>query len=142
MNKPQIILYTDGASRGNPGPSSIGVVAYLDDGALGNKKEFFSISKYLTDSQTNNWAEYQAIIGGLEESLKQGITKVLINSDSELIVRQLNGVYKVKNSNIIPLYKKVINLINKLDSCEIHHIPRNENKRADALANLALDSHS
>lgn len=142
MNKPQIILYTDGASRGNPGPSSIGVVAYPDDGAPGNKKELFSISKYLIDSQTNNWAEYQAILAGLEESLKQGFTKVLINSDSELIVRQLSGIYKVKNSNIIPLYKKVKNLISKLDRCEIHHIPRNKNKRADALANLALDSHS
>lgn len=124
--------YTDGASRGNPGPAAAGIFVLAPDG-----KEY-EYKKFLGD-QTNNFAEYQAMILALKALAKTSAKEVLIKADSQLMVRQMQGQYKVKNENIIPLYKEACELLKHFQKVEFEHIPRNENKKADALANLALD---
>ena len=88
---------------------------------------------------TNNQAEYRAIIAALEKAIELGATHVVINSDSELVVRQLNGRYRVKNAHLKPLYQKIKQLQSSLEEFTITHIPREQNKEADRLANKALD---
>jgi ribonuclease HI len=122
-------LYCDGASRGNPGDAGIGCVIILD-----NKK--IEISEYIGKT-TNNVAEYTALIRGLEQALKQNVKEIDIFSDSELLVRQINGAYKVRNKNLIPLYNKVIELLNKFKKYRILHIYREKNELADKLAKNA-----
>ena len=127
------VIYTDGASRGNPGPASLGVVILDEKGNI--VKE---ISETLGD-QTNNFAEYTAVIRGLEEAISLGAKKLTVRSDSQLLVRQLCGQYKVKSSVIMPLFRKCKELIAKIEEFNCEHIPREENEEADRLANLALD---
>ncbi len=122
-------LYCDGASRGNPGDAGIGCLIILD-----NKK--IEISEYIGRT-TNNVAEYTALIKGLEEALKQKVQEIEIFSDSELLVRQINGVYKVRNKKLIPLYEKVKELLNKFKKYQIFHVYREENSVADKLAKEA-----
>lgn len=122
-------LYCDGASRGNPGEAGIGCLILID-----NKK--IEISEYIGKT-TNNVAEYKAIIRGLEETLKEGVDTIEIYSDSELLVRQINGIYKVKNKNLIPLNQKVKELINKFKKYSLIHINREDNSEADKLAKKA-----
>lgn len=122
-------LYCDGASRGNPGEAGIGCLILID-----NKK--IEISEYIGKT-TNNVAEYKAIIRGLEETLKEGVDTIEIYSDSELLVRQINGTYKVKNKNLIPLNQKVKELINKFKKYSLIHINREDNSEADKLAKKA-----
>ncbi|MCP5467888.1 MAG: ribonuclease HI family protein [Deltaproteobacteria bacterium] len=127
------ILFADGASRGNPGPAGAG--AYL----LSEKGEVFAErSKYLGET-TNNVAEYHSLIMGLEEAIKQGITQLSIKMDSQLVVRQMLGEYRVKQAHLIPLYQKAQGLLSQLKSFSIEYIPRAQNHEADRLANLALD---
>ena len=130
-----MILYTDGAARGNPGPAGLGVVVADSDG-----KTLAEVATYLGKA-TNNQAEYQALIAGLEKALALGATAVAIRSDSELMVRQLNGAYKVRNEGIKPLYAKAVGLLSRFAQYTIDHIPRELNSRADALANRAINSH-
>ncbi|WP_353684807.1 ribonuclease HI family protein [Thermodesulfovibrio sp. 3907-1M] len=122
-------LYCDGASRGNPGDAGIGCLIILD-----NKK--IEISEYIGKT-TNNVAEYTALIRGLEETLKQKVQEIEIFSDSELLVRQINGVYKVRNKKLIPLYEKVKELLTKFKKYQIFHVYREENFIADRLAKEA-----
>ncbi len=129
----QIIAYTDGASRGNPGPAAIGV--YITDT---NGNVLSEVSKYLGEG-TNNYAEYSAVIRALEMSIENKVNNVLIKSDSELLVRQLNGKYKVKSKSIIKLYENCKKLLAKLDSYSFEHVRRENNVEADRLANMALD---
>ena len=136
-----IVMSTDGGARGNPGIAGAGV--YIVDGA-GN--EVTSVSAYVGE-RTNNWAEYQAIILGLEklhtlygEALVD--MKVVVRMDSELIVRQLNGVYKVKNADLKEQYAKVRELLSGLKHIDIVHVRREYNKEADALANEAMNRGS
>lgn len=129
----KVIIYTDGAARGNPGPGSIGVVIKDEAGAVAGK-----ISERLGVT-TNNQAEYQAIIAGLEKAVGLGAKSAEVKSDSELVVNQINGRYKIKNTGLRPLYQKVVQLIGRLESFSISYIPREQNKAADALANKALD---
>lgn len=122
-------IYCDGASRGNPGDAGIGCILEINN----NRTE---ISEYIGKT-TNNVAEYIALIRGLEEALKAGVDAVEIFTDSELIVRQIEGIYRVKNPNLVPLYEKVTKLLENFSSYTIHHISREENQSADKLAKKA-----
>jgi len=128
----ELTIYTDGASRNNPGEAGAGIFI-LRDG-----EPFQQIARYL-GTTTNNIAEYTAAIIALEQAVKLGASRVTLNADSELLVKQLNGQYKVKNEGLKPLHAKVKELIAKISSVEVRYIPREKNKEADALANKAID---
>ena len=129
---PGVVLFTDGAARGNPGPAGIGVVARRGG------EEVFTISEFI-GTATNNIAEYAAVIAGLEKAVEMGLSEVTVMMDSQLVVRQLNGGYKVKNAKLKELYSRAKRAIESLDGCRFVHIPREENAAADRLANNALD---
>jgi len=126
-------LYTDGGSRGNPGPSGIGVVI-LDS----NKKKVKEVFKYIGEA-TNNVAEYTALVSGLEEVLILKATDLTIYMDSELLVKQLNGEYKVKDINMKAFFDKSLDLLKNFNSFEVKHIERAKNKEADKLVNKAIN---
>jgi ribonuclease HI len=136
MKKPNysvLHIYIDGASRGNPGPAGIGIVITDESGvALKN------IDKSIGHA-TNNIAEYTALISGMEEARGLGAKELIINTDSELIAKQLGGEYKVKNPVLKDLYAKVTRLLNNFEQVRINSIPREDNKVADKLANKAID---
>ncbi|MCD6152929.1 MAG: ribonuclease HI family protein [Syntrophobacterales bacterium] len=126
-------LYTDGASRGNPGNGGIGVVLYDEDGnVFATAKEFIGVC-------TNNEAEYKALILGLNEALKRKCRDLSIFLDSELLVRQINGIYRVKNKNLQDLMKEIRKLLSFLDKYTVRHVGRSRNRVADQLANDAID---
>lgn len=127
-------LFSDGGSRGNPGMSGAGFVIY--DAA---KKEVFSGKKFL-GRQTNNYAEYQGVILGLQLAIEQGFSDLEVRLDSKLIVEQMSGNWKVKNANIKPLFEQAKAREEKFRSVNFKHIPREKNKRADELANQAMDA--
>ena len=136
MKNNKVFLYTDGGSRGNPGPAGIGVVILND-----RKKKIKELYKYIGET-TNNIAEYNAILLGLEEAVNLKANDVVIYMDSELVARQLNGEYKVKDSNIKFLFEKILGILKKFNSFEIKHIERSKNKEADKLANKAINLSS
>ena len=125
-------LYSDGASRGNPGPSGIGVIIKDKEGNVLKK-----ISQYI-GSGTNNVAEYTALIVGLEEASRLGIKKLEVLSDSELLVKQIKGVYKVKSEHLKPLFFLVKYIANNFSSIVYKHILRDKNTEADKLATEAV----
>ena len=129
----KVVAYTDGASRGNPGPSSFGVVLFDADG-----RQVHSVSQALGRA-TNNQAEYRGAIAALEAALGLGAREVELRMDSELVVRQLSGRYKVRNPGLIPLHNRIRYLRKLFDSVSIVHVPRAQNREADRLANEALD---
>lgn len=131
----KIKIYTDGGARGNPGPAGCGVVMFDE-----NDKVVAKYKKYL-GKQTNNFAEYSAIILALEEAKKIGAEEIEMNLDSELAVKQLNREYKVKNKNLAKLFVRVFNLSHSFSKVTFRHVPREENRLADALANQAMDSY-
>ncbi len=135
--QPEAVLYCDGGARGNPGPAAAGFVLrrYSENG---NGKVIASNGVYL-GTATNNEAEYKALIYGLRATLKEGLKRVEIRLDSELIVMQLLGEYKVKNARLLPLYSEVMQLLNKLDWWKVTHVRREENREADAIVNATLD---
>ncbi len=133
MNIKRVVIFTDGAADPNPGPAAIGVIIKDEQGKL-----IARISQCI-GTTTNNQAEYKAIIAALEKAIKLGATHVEINSDSELVVRQLSGIYRVKKAALKPLYQKVKQLQGLLEGFTITHIPRQQNIEADNLANTALD---
>jgi ribonuclease HI len=132
----RFVVYTDGASRGNPGPSSIGAAIYVDgpDGL----EEVASISEPIGHT-TNNVAEYKAVVAALELVGVFGPAEVVVRADSQLLVRQLDGDYRVKSPNLKPLFAEVRRLVENLPNVEFEHVRRELNTRADALANEALD---
>ena len=130
----KVIIATDGAARGNPGPAAIGATLKDEKGNL-----IASISRCIGIT-TNNQAEYQAIIASLEKAVSLGARHVELYTDSELVAQQINGRYKVKKAVLRPLYQKVIRLTGSLEGFTIAHIPREKNTEADKLANMALDS--
>ena len=130
----KVIIYTDGAADPNPGPAAIGVVIKDEKGNI-----IRSISKRIGQT-TNNQAEYWAVIAALEEAVKLGAKSVDLKSDSELVVRQLKGMYRVRKEELKPLFQKVKQLQNSLKSFQITHIERNRNKAADRLTKKALES--
>ena len=125
-------LYCDGASRSNPGDASIGISILLDG------KEVHTISKKIGIA-TNNEAEYQALIDGLNYCVDNSIKEIQVFLDSNLVVEQVNKNFKVKAENLKVLNSKVDDLIQEFNFIEINHVYREENKRADQLANMALD---
>jgi ribonuclease HI len=124
-------LYIDGASQGNPGPSGIGVVICQEGETVKN------ISAYIGNA-TNNIAEYTALIYALQEAVMLKAEALKINTDSQLLHRQLNRVYKVKNPNIIGLYNQVLHLLSAFKQVSINNIPRENNRGADKLATQAI----
>ncbi|CAK8714599.1 RNase H type-1 domain-containing protein [Candidatus Electronema halotolerans] len=129
-------LFTDGASRGNPGQAGAGAVLVDAEG-----RELAARSLYLGEC-TNNVAEYRALLLGLQTALEQGCARLDIRLDSELIVRQLQGRYQVKNQALKPLFQEVSSLLARLESWTVAHVPREQNRRADELANQGVDSRS
>jgi len=126
------VAYIDGASRGNPGHAAIGVLI-TEGGAVVCER-----SLYL-GMATNNVAEYSALLEAFAVLRQMGRRRVEIRSDSELLVRQMNGIYKVKAEGLKPLFINAVRMRNEFDECCITHIPRAENAEADKLANKALD---
>jgi ribonuclease HI len=129
-----VIAYADGASRGNPGPSSYGAVVFDADG-----KELHTVSQAIGRS-TNNQAEYRGAIAALEAALGLGAKEVELRMDSELVVRQLSGRYKVRNPALQKLHNRIQYLRHQFDRVQLVHVPREQNKVADGLANRALDN--
>lgn len=128
------IIYTDGGSRGNPGPGALGVVIADESGKV--LKEY---SHYLGEV-TNNQAEYEAVIFALQKAKQLKIKEIELRVDSELIGRQLLGQYKIKDPDLRPLFIKAWNLRLDYDKVDIKIIPREQNKQADKLVNRELDS--
>lgn len=133
MPDPVWTVYADGASRGNPGPASIGAVVYNPKG-----DEAHTVSERIGRG-TNNEAEYRAAIAGLEAALALGAGHVSLKMDSELVVRQLQHRYRVRNERLKPFFNRLVDLRRRFQSFTVDSIPRAQNKRADELANLALD---
>ena len=136
----KLTVYTDGGARGNPGPAACGVV-------IKDKEEvILEVSKYIGNA-TNNQAEYEALILALHKAKELFAHKktrpgsIECNLDSELVVKQLNREYKIKNEGLKPLFIEVTNLIPEFDSVKFIHIPREKNKLADKLVNRELDRH-
>jgi ribonuclease HI/probable phosphoglycerate mutase len=130
----EYILYCDGASRGNPGDASIGFALYEPTGTeiLGRGE--------VIGRQTNNVAEYTALLRGLEAAQELGLRRLCVRMDSELVVRQLQGIYRVKHPGLQPLFNAVSRARRGFEAFSIEHVPRRQNARADALANAALDA--
>ncbi|MFB0523971.1 MAG: phosphoribosylglycinamide formyltransferase [Phycisphaerae bacterium] len=129
----QIIAYTDGASRGNPGPAAAAFALSDPAGTRLQAKAFF------IGQTTNNVAEYTAIIKALQAAKEIGAKELTVFSDSELLVRQINGKYKVKSEQIRPLFKQAIELLSEFENYKVWFIPRQKNKEADKLVNQALN---
>ena len=129
----KLIINVDGASRGNPGPAAIGVTLKDESGVL-----VAEISEKIGQT-TNNQAEYRALIAGLKQCKILGAKEVFVRSDSELMVRQVLGIYRVKKEELRPLHAEVRKLAGSLTLFKISNIPREQNSEADKLANKALD---
>ena len=125
-------LNFDGASRGNPGPAGIGAVIFH------NGKEIWASCQYI-GTKTNNQSEYSALILGLKEALTRDIRQIHVYGDSQLVINQINGIYKVKNVGLQELYQEVQGLRAQFEMIVFTHIYREFNKRADHLSNMALD---
>ena len=134
MGKNQVEIYIDGASRGNPGDAGIGILIKETDGKTRE------ITKYL-GTKTNNQAEYTALIEALESVRELNGRPIRIFTDSLLVANQVNGLWKVKHAEIIPLNKKARSLLSEYKDITIRHIPRELNSEADRLANLAIDEY-
>jgi ribonuclease HI len=134
-NPPQryLIAHSDGGARGNPGPAGYGVVLHDESG-----RKVAALSEYL-GHQTNNFAEYQGLIAALEYAIQHGPKALKLISDSELLVRQIKGIYKVKNATLQDLHGRAKQLIAQLDWFSIGHALREQNQEADHLANQAMD---
>src|SRR5579859_519378 len=128
-----LVAHSDGGARGNPGPAGYGVVIQDASG-----RKVAALSEYL-GHQTNNFAEYQGLIAALEYALQHGPKALKVISDSELLVRQIKGIYKVKNPTLQDLHARAKELIAKLDWFSIGHALREHNQEADRLANEAMD---
>lgn len=133
-NLKSLQIYIDGAARGNPGPAGIGVVLCDMQG-----QTVANIGRYIGET-TNNVAEYNALVIGLEEALRLKAKELTINTDSELLAKQLGGEYKIKSPALKGLYAKAQQLLEGLDEVRVNQIPRAENKGADRLANQAIDA--
>lgn len=131
----KVIINTDGGARGNPGPAGIGVVFYDESG-----QELESYKEYIGET-TNNQAEYQAVVKALELVPKHNPVEIEVRIDSELVVKQINGEYKVKNPDFQPWIVKIHNFKQTFNNIRFIHVRREQNKRADELVNEALDEY-
>ena len=130
----KLVVNVDGGARGNPGPAAIGVVIRTAGGAvIAEASETIGVA-------TNNVAEYTALLRGIELARQHGATELQIYGDSELVVRQVRGEYRVKDAGLKPLHAKVSDALGELDSWSIAHVRRERNAHADELVNAALDA--
>ena len=131
-----VFIYTDGACRGNPGPCSLGLTVI-------NKHQdlIYEEARYLSKKNTNNFAEYKAVIRALELCVQHQIQKLYLFSDSQLLIQQLQNKYKVKSPNIKSLFEECKKLLSQIPQYHLEHISREKNQSADALANKALDEN-
>jgi ribonuclease HI len=125
-------LHTDGGARGNPGPSAIGFVLEIPGQAI------IAVGECIGNA-TNNQAEYEALLRGLNKAVKEGVQEIVCYLDSELVVKQLKGEYKVRDADLKKLFDKVKDLAKKFTAVEFIHVRREKNKQADKLVNKALD---
>ena len=130
----RILIYTDGAARGNPGPAGLGAI--LRDGATG--KVLAELARFL-GVRTNNYAEWTAVEDALKEALRLGATHVDLRMDSELVARQISGRYRVKHADLKPIHASVMQKLGQLEGYTVGHVPRELNKDADRLSNVAID---
>jgi ribonuclease HI len=133
MDPGEIVAYCDGGSRGNPGPAGFGV--YIQDAAGGVLAE---LSEYL-GKRTNNFAEYSGLLAALEFAITKGHKKLRVVSDSELMVKQMKGQYRVNSPDLRPLYEEARRRTLQLERFQIQHVLRDKNRHADQLANQAMD---
>jgi ribonuclease HI len=131
-----VIIFTDGGSRGNPGPAALGFVITNPAG-----KDLVTRGEFLGET-TNNVAEYTAVVHALREAQRLGARRVDCFMDSELVVRQLAGLYRVKNEKLKPLFEQVKTLACNFEQITFQHVPREKNSVADALLNEVLDEHA
>lgn len=136
MTGPRLVLRTDGASRGNPGPAAAGVVIETEAG------ELVAQGRHYLGEMTNNQAEYRALILGLKALRHKRPSAVTVKLDSELVVNQMKGSYRVRDEGLLPLFADARALVAALPEVRFAHVPRAENHLADALANEALDAHA
>jgi ribonuclease HI len=129
-------IHIDGASRGNPGEAGFGVHVVTPEGA-GVAALYGHIGR-----ATNNVAEYHALLHALRWALSRGARRVLVFSDSELVVRQIQGRYRVRHRDIIPLHREASSLLARFEEARVVHVPREENREADRLANRAVDERA
>jgi ribonuclease HI len=129
----RVIINCDGAARGNPGPAGAGAIVVDESGAV-----LAEVAEGLGET-TNNVAEYTAVIRGLEEAKRLGAREVLLRSDSQLLINQLTGRYRVKAPHLQPLHKRVRDLMRAFTRVDLEHVPRERNAAADSLANLGVD---
>lgn len=130
------MLFADGGSRGNPGPAASGAVLFAEDGTtLAEVGEYLGIA-------TNNVAEWRALVAGLAKARELGIDEIAVRMDSELVVRQLTGIYRVKHADLIPLATRAKSLLRGFRTADIQHVPRSKNVDADAVVNAVLDQEA
>lgn len=127
-------LWSDGAARGNPGPAGAGAILKTPKGEV-----LAEVSGYLGHT-TNNVAEYRALLLGLEQALALGVRRIEVRADSELLIKQLRGEYRVRDVKLKPLYEEAKSLLGRFDAARLLHVPRAENSDADRLANAGIDS--
>ncbi len=130
----EAILWTDGAARGNPGPAGIGALLKTPGGEV-----LSADSAYLGEA-TNNVAEYKALLLGLERALALGVKRIEVRADSELLIKQIKGQYRVRNPGLRPLYEAALKLLSRFEKSTLNHVRREHNAEADRLANAGIDS--
>lgn len=130
---PDATLFADGGSRGNPGPAASGAVIVRADGSTREIGEFLGRA-------TNNVAEWNALALGLQAALEEGIRNLAVRLDSELVVKQLSGEYRVKHPDLQPFHRKVVGLLKQFERVDVRHVRRKENALADAVVNRVLDA--
>lgn len=130
-----LIIATDGAARGNPGPAGIGYLITDEEGQVLARE-----AAYIGET-TNNVAEYTALIRALQRALTIGQGGVKVQTDSELMARQLNGEYRIRQPHLVPLYQEAVSLLRRFGQYQIQHVPREANREADRLANEGIDRY-
>jgi ribonuclease HI len=134
--EPEATLFADGGSRGNPGPAASGAVLVGPDGAvLDEAGQFLGIA-------TNNVAEWTALCIGLELAAQRGLRRLAVRMDSELVVKQVRGEYRVKHADLQPLHRRALATLRRFEHVDIKHVPRKQNALADALVNSVLDQEA
>lgn len=127
------VLWTDGAARGNPGPAGIGAILKTPEGEV-----IVAEGQYVGET-TNNVAEYKALLLGLERALEHGVRHLEVRADSELLIKQLRGEYKVRSEGLKPLYLRALELLREFDAPKLVHVRRELNSEADRLANRGIN---
>lgn len=130
------VLWTDGAARGNPGPAGAGAILKTPSG------EVLAAESLYLGHTTNNVAEYRALLLGLERALSCGVERVEVRADSELLIKQLRGEYRVRSDGLRPLYEEAKQLLGRFRSSKLTHVRREHNTEADRLANRGIDEHA